>query len=153
MSKQKSKGTSLETALVRYARRRTGDDGIHRVTLHGSADEGDVAGLRAHGYRGIAECKNYKGHPTKSQLMRWQSETEEERANADADFALLVVHKPGCNAADANAPTFGDNWCLMTVDSLVKVAHGTARFYDQRVFGAWVQMTIDQAFDLITSEL
>lgn len=147
MSKQKSKGTRLETALVRYARGRTGDESIDRVALHGNSDMGDVGGLRARGRSGIAECKNYrittkKGTVAPSLLRRWQDETERERENSGSDFALLVIHRPGCSDRDHEAESFGRNWCWLTGASYEAI---TGEPHEE----GWFQSTVSEVFDLM----
>ena len=51
MSRQKAKGTLLESKVVNYLRARLGDSEqtIHREVLHGTKDQGDITGLRIHG--------------------------------------------------------------------------------------------------------
>ena len=153
MSRQKQKGTSFEREVVRYARRRTGDDMIDRFALHGSSDIGDAGPLRSHGAAGAMEMKNYKGRPAPGQLDKWRSESLAERENGGWDFMMLVVHEPGCNAYDSAAPTFGRNRVHMTLGDLLVMAFGQ-RFEptDDRaeaVYGTWVEMTLEQAFDVV----
>lgn len=90
MSAQRDKGTRFETDVVRYMRRELGDTRIERRALHGSRDMGDIFGIRAHGYSGIAECKCHRT-VTDGLVERWRDQTLMERGNADADFALLIV--------------------------------------------------------------
>lgn len=122
MSKSKAKGTAFESGVVRWLREFLEDDRIERRALHGSQDMGDVYGLYAHGYEGIAECKSYKGFSvSKSALMaEWFAETIDERENADADFALLIIHVPGRDAT-GKAASFGENLCYVQVRDLAKL--------------------------------
>jgi hypothetical protein len=86
MSKQKQKGTSFETLVVRFLR----DNGFQhaeRRVLHGTADKGDITGCPGL----VWECKNHKT----LRLGEWMRETETERVNADADFGVLVVKRFG----------------------------------------------------------
>ena len=87
----KDKGTKYETAVVRYMREMTGDDRIERRALHGSKDMGDIYGIAAHGWQGIAECKAHKD-VTPALVTEWREQTVAERENAGADFGLLVVN-------------------------------------------------------------
>ena len=59
MSRQKAKGTLLESKVVNYLRARLGDSEqtIHREVLHGTKDQGDITGLRIHGQPVVLECK------------------------------------------------------------------------------------------------
>lgn len=87
----KDRGTRYETAVVRYMREMTGDDRIERRALHGSKDMGDIYGIAAHGWEGIAECKAHK-EVTPALVTEWREQTVAERENAGAGFGLLVVN-------------------------------------------------------------
>jgi hypothetical protein len=89
--------------------------------MHGNRDQGDIGGLRAHGRKGIVECKDYKSW-SRSDLLNWQSQTVTERGNADADFALLVIHTKGVGET-----RFGDNACHLQVRDLERVMGGEFR--------------------------
>lgn len=150
MSRQKDIGTRAETALVRYARARTGSDAVDRIALHGGSDEGDVGHIPCHGLEGFAEVKNYKGNATDGQLDRWRQETLRERGNGGWGFGLLVVHRAGCNMTDPTAPSYGRNYCHMTLGDLARVSGVgpvAAAFLDET--GKWCSMTLRDAFDLI----
>lgn len=156
MNKPKRKGTSLESAFVQYAVARTGDDRVQRMALHGQQDVGDVGWIWSHDAKGMAECKNYKGSPTAGQLEKWRGETLAERANGRWDWAMLVVHEPGCNASKWDSPTFGRNSCHITLGDLMVMAFGRApeptTYYAAGVWSTWVRLTLDEAFDIITGE-
>lgn len=119
-NRSKDKGTKFETAVVRYLRVMLEDDRIERRALHGSHDMGDIHGLRCHGYEGIAECKDYKEW-ARADLDRWKAQTIAERDNADAGFALLVVHRRGCSA-QATSHSFGENDCYLTIGDLMRIS-------------------------------
>jgi hypothetical protein len=121
MSRQKDKGTKFETACVKYLRKRLEDDRIDRCASHGNRDQGDIGGLRAHGYEGIVECKDVADVP-KSRLDKYRQQTIVERGNADADFALLVVHRKGVGET-----RFGENDCHLQVRDLERVMGGEFR--------------------------
>lgn len=118
MNRQKIKGTKFESACVRYLRTRLDDERIERRAQRGNRDAGDIHGVRAHGYHGIVECKNVE-NVTKSLLSKYRKQTVIERGNADADFALLVVHTKGVGET-----RFGDNDCHLQVRDLEKVMGG-----------------------------
>lgn len=140
MSRQKAKGTTFETACVRYLRSRLGDDRIERRALHGNGDMGDIHGLYAHGHEGIVECKDYATW-SRVDLRRWQEQTVNERGNADADFALLIVHKKGCGAG-----RFGENHCYMQVRDLERVIGGTMTVLaGDAAKDMWVRVTAGDA--------
>ena len=138
MSRQKAKGTAFETACVRYLRERLGDDRIERRALHGGRDMGDIFGLFAHGREGIVECKDVK-NIGKALLDRFREQTVNERGNADADFALLVVHRAG-----VGAKRFGDNDCHMQVRDLERVMGGTFTcLAGESAKDMWVQASLE----------
>ena len=117
----KDKGTRFETACVRYLRKRLEDERIDRAAMRGNRDAGDIHGLVAHGYLGIVECKDVVDVP-KSRLDKYREQTIVERGNADADFALLVIHREG-----VGDKRFGDNDCHMQVRDLERVMGGEFR--------------------------
>jgi len=83
MSKQRSKGTLAETALVAFLRER--GEKAERRALHGTFDKGDINWLDW-----IAlEVKNCRT----PRYGEWVREAEEERRNAGAEIGV-VVHKP-----------------------------------------------------------
>ena len=112
-TKPKAKGTAWETAVVRYMRAQLDDERIERRALHGSHDMGDIHGLWAHGFSGIVECKAVRAAGAKA-LSEWQHQTLDERDNADAGFALLVVK-------NFNHGT-GDALCWLTLRDLSRIS-------------------------------
>jgi hypothetical protein len=99
MSRAKEKGTSVETALVNYARHE-GMLSARRVTLSGGKDKGDVELIPAMGGRRsvIAECK-YTSSVVQSKS--WMRELDTECVNADAETGVLVVKYPGAGEQSA----------------------------------------------------
>lgn len=84
MSKPKAKGTTAETAVVRYLQ--TWWPAAERRALSGNQDKGDVAGIP-----GV--CIEVKA--AKTQLIGpWQRETLTEMGHANAGVCLLVVKRP-----------------------------------------------------------
>lgn len=112
-TKPKAKGTAFETAVVRYMRAQLDDDRIERRALHGSKDMGDIHGLYSHGYSGIVECKAVRDVGAKA-LEEYQGQTLDERGNADADFALLVVKNFNHSVGEA--------FCWVTLRDLARIA-------------------------------
>lgn len=119
MGKQKDIGTRFESGCVRYLRSATGDMRIRRSALAGAHDEGDIHGLYCHGMQGIAECKSVKD-VSPALLSRFQAETIAERGNSDAEWAVLLMHVPGCDATGTK-PSFGRNAAYVTIADLAKV--------------------------------
>lgn len=129
----KERGTREETRVVRYLRERTGDARIERRALHGSRDMGDVRGIYAHGYEGIAEVKARR-HRTPSAVAGWRDETVRERGNADADFAALVVKVP-------NRPV-GESLVHLTVRDMMRSCYGMEFDCRDELDESWVTMTL-----------
>lgn len=144
MSRQKAKGTTFETACVNFLRKRLGDDRIERRALHGARDLGDIFNIFAHGFEGIAECKDYKRWG-KADLDEWKGQTVAQRGNADADFALLIVHEKGCGEK-----RFGQNSCYMQVRDLAKVMGGDFRcLAGESAMDMWMRVTLEDACQMI----
>ena len=141
-NRSKAKGTRFETACALFLSEKTGCE-VERRALHGAKDLGDLFGLKAHGYTGIAECKNYKAI-TNSELDSWKEQTIAERGNADADFALLLVHKPATNGSDPNAKTFGNNLCYVQLRDLLKLAGPFVEAHE-----LWVCLSMSDAVKLM----
>ena len=114
MSKESQKGNSFAEQFANYAARKLGDD-IERRVLHGTKDRGDIAGLYIRGKRTAVECKNCK----RMDLSGWINEAEEERANDDAEFGIVVHKRRGYGEAK-----FGGNYVTMTVDTLLGIVAG-----------------------------
>lgn len=112
-TKPKALGTEWETAVVRYTRAPLDDERIERRALHGSRDMGDIHGLFAHGYEGIIECKRDRDVGARA-LAEYQRQTIDERENADADFALLVVKNFNHSVGEA--------FCWVTLRDLARIA-------------------------------
>ena len=88
MSKSKQKGTAWETECVRYLESYTKHE-FMRLPLVGTKDVGDI---RCHDLpEFVFECKNRKD--ALSSLSQIMKETEQERINAEADFAAAIVKR------------------------------------------------------------
>lgn len=146
-NKPKAKGTNFETDCVRGLQRELGDKRIERRSLHGAKDMGDIYGIRAHGYEGIAEAKNYAKWGA-ADLAKWQRQTEAERGNADADFALLIVHKDGCGTK-----RWRENHCWLQLRDLACIAHPWTTIRGRELaMDLWLHMTVGTACDLISGK-
>ena len=142
-NKPKKIGTGFETAVCRYLRERLQDDRIERRALHGSKDCGDIYGLYAHGFDGIAECKAHKSWNQPARLAEWREQTLAERANSGAGFAVLVVKVPQRGVAESVAHvTLRD---LARVALPMMVNDGFMGEAD----GSWVSMTLSELCALI----
>jgi hypothetical protein len=86
LNKSKDKGTAAETAVVRYlASFPEYFPSVERRALSGGLDRGDVAGVS----NTVIEVKA----AVRQELAKWQRETLTEKANANADYCLLVVKR------------------------------------------------------------
>lgn len=151
-NRSKDVGVKFESATVAYLRERTGDSRIERRAQHGSHDMGDVYGIRAHGYEGIAECKRVE-RLTAYELDKFKHQAIDERYNADADFVLLIVWRKGkgYQARNGKAPaSFGENVCWVTVEDLLKVsgAAGNIRVPEEAL-AKWVSAPLVDIVDMI----
>ncbi len=67
------------------------DDRIDRRVKTGAKDRGDLAGIRAHGQRVVAECKNR----ARLDLAGALAEAEIERGNDDALAGVVITKRHG----------------------------------------------------------
>lgn len=107
MSKAKQKGTSAESALVKYLQA-NGFPNAERRALTGSLDQGDITGTPCLAW----EVKNHKAY----HIPAWLKECEIETGNAKADFGILAVKPNGVGLGNA-----GQWWAIMTMDQMVKL--------------------------------
>lgn len=118
MSKQKAKGTRLETAVVDYMAWALGDNGIHRETLHGSMDVGDIGGVYLQGEPVTIEVKN----TARLDLAAHYKEAEIEAGNKDSILPVLVQKRRGVGIGPAG---IGQQWAVMTLETLCRLLnHG-----------------------------
>lgn len=116
MSRQRKKGTLMESKAVEYLRETLGDlYDIRRTAMHGSSDEGDVHGLRCRDLSMIAEVKNCRRYEPKE----WLRQAEAERANAGADLGTVIFHVNGIGLDD-----MGSQGVLMTLGTFCKLIGG-----------------------------
>lgn len=118
MSKSKQRGTAFESAvtahIAEYLEAEPGT--IHRETLHGKRDVGDIGGLKAHGQRVVVECKNYSG---RDRMSEWLKEADNERGNADALAGVVVSKRKGIGDTRT-----GEQLVSMTLDTLLALVTG-----------------------------
>lgn len=145
MSRQKSKGTAFERMVADYMAAFLDDRRIDLIRTHGNKDRGDVGPVYCHGaYRGLVECKDYATWGP-ALLDEWKLETDKERCNADADFALLVVHKKKCGKSKC-----GLQHCFLTVRDLARIAGlEPDESWPEQFAGRWVETTLHDACALM----
>ena len=152
VNRPKRIGTSFERAVADWLAERLDDPRIDRLALHGTKDVGDIGGLVAHGMAtGIVECKG--GHQAwerrPADLARWQRETETERGNADADFALLVVQTEGVGQKRLGLT---DVWLTArSFDAMRGISYIPNDVW-QRTADRWLRMTLEEAAKLIEGD-
>lgn len=79
MSRQRQKGTRMETAMARYL-------GLDRAPLRGSKDTGDLTGTDW-----VIEVKNHNSYD----IAGWMGELEREMANAGSELGCVIFHRRG----------------------------------------------------------
>ena len=84
----KAAGARFERQIADWLAEALGDDRIDRRVRTGNKDRGDISGLRAHGQRVVAECKN----TTRMNLPIFVLEAQVEARNDDA-LVGVVIHK------------------------------------------------------------
>lgn len=117
MSKNKSKGTAAETALVKYLREH-GFPGAERRALAGSKDLGDLLGAG----QLVWEVKNQRTYS----IPEWLRELQAEKENADLEHGVLVVKPRGVGLSSVS-----DWWAIMELKDFTELArdagHGDER--------------------------
>lgn len=106
-------GTAAERKAADWLAAELDDDRIDRRPKRGSADRGDIGGVRVHGQRLVIEVKDC----AKLDLAGWVGEAEVERGNDDALVGVVLHKRRGkadpadwyvtCSGADFIALIFG----------------------------------------------
>ena len=109
----KAAGSRHERVVADYLAEHVSEFVDRRVKT-GSADKGDLAGLRVHGQRMVVECKDV----AKLDLAGWVTEAETERVN-DGALVGVVVHK----RRGKGQP--GDQYVTLTLADLVALIRGS----------------------------
>lgn len=108
----KAAGSRFERLIADYLAVHVSDV-IDRRVKTGSADKGDIGGVRVHGQRVAVECKDV----AKMNLAGWVTEASTERVNDDALVGVVVHKRRGKGDA-------GDQYVTLTVDDLVALLTG-----------------------------
>ena len=109
----KAAGSTFERLMADYFKVTLQDDYIDRRVKYGKKDRGDISGLRIHGQRIVAECKN----TMKLALGTWAGEAEEERGNDDALAGVIIHKRHGKGKAE-------DQWVTMTARDFAALVSG-----------------------------
>ena len=122
MSKAKQKGTAAETAVVRFLQGQGFPLAERRALGGGSSgqDLGDITGIPM-------LCMEVKNHAT-YKIPAWLKETETERQNAKADYAILIV-KP--NGIGMTPDKVGQWWGIMPMQQMMNLLRD-AGYGDER---------------------
>jgi hypothetical protein len=84
----KAAGSRFERTIADHLAQALDDDRIDRRPKTGAKDRGDIGGLRVHGQRLVAECKD----TAKINLPAWTAQAAVEAGNDDA-LCGVVIHK------------------------------------------------------------
>lgn len=112
-SSAKAAGARFERIVADYLAEHV-DDRIDRRRLTGAKDKGDIASIRVHGRRVVAEAKDYGGV---FHVGTWLNEADVERGNDDALAAFVVAKRRGTTDP-------GDQVVLMTLRDYVALTTG-----------------------------
>ena len=105
--------TRFERQIADYLAAELGDDRIDRRVRTGAKDRGDITGLRIHGQRLVAECKDC----ARLDLPGWTREAHIEAGNDDALVGVVIHKRHGVTDP-------GRQWVSMTVDDLLALMTG-----------------------------
>lgn len=112
-SSAKAAGARFERLVADHFAARI-DDRIDRRVTTGAKDKGDIAGIRVHGKKVVAELKDYGG---RLEPGTWLKEAETERVNDGALAGFVVAKRRGTANPD-------DQIVLMTVGDLIALITG-----------------------------
>lgn len=115
MSKQKQKGTAFETAVTRWLQWALDDPTIHRESLHGSKDRGDIGGVIIDGEPVTIEAKSHR----RMELAEWMREAETEAGNADGILPVVVHKRSGVGISTHEG--VGSQWVTMTLETFARI--------------------------------
>ena len=87
----KAAGSRFERAIADYLATVLDDDRIDRRPKAGAKDRGDIGGLRVHGQRIVAECKD----TARMSLPAWTKEAHIEAGNEDALVGVVISKRQG----------------------------------------------------------
>lgn len=119
MSKQRRKGTVLESAVRDYLAWALDDPRVHRETLHGARDVGDIGGVVFAGEPVVIECKNTRS----MDLAAHVREAEREAGNADTTLYAVVQKRPGVGIATLEG--VGEQYAVMPLSVFARLLnHG-----------------------------
>jgi len=110
-NKNKAKGTSFETLIVRYLRSRSFKKAF-RPSLSGKYDSGDINGIASPRRQAIVQCKNQKKFDFSGWLNDAVSQAQQEEVGGNA-LPILVVKRPG-----VGEKTLGETYAILRLEDL-----------------------------------
>jgi len=111
-NKNKAKGTSFETLIVKYLRGR-GFHKCYRPATKGGYDTGDINGIVGRTRQAILQCKNQKKFNLSGWLNDAVAQAQQEEVGGDA-LPVLVVKRPG-----VGEKTVGETYAVMRLEDVV----------------------------------
>jgi hypothetical protein len=90
-SSARAAGSRFERQIADYLAAVLDDDRIDRRPKAGAKDRGDIGGLRIHGQRIIAECKD----TARMSLPAWTAQAHIEAGNDDALVGVVISKRQG----------------------------------------------------------
>ncbi len=109
----KNAGTRTERQVADYLAAALDDDRVDRRVKHGSADRGDIAGLRVRGQRLVMEVKDC----ARTDFPGWVRQAHVEAGNDNALCGVVAAKRRGTTDP-------GSYWCVMELRDLVALITG-----------------------------
>lgn len=110
-NRNKAKGTSFETLILKYLRGRSFLRS-YRPATKGGYDTGDINGVASSSRQAIFQCKNQRKYDLSGWLNDTVSQAQQEEVGGNA-LPVLVVKRPG-----VGEKTIGDTYAVMRLEDL-----------------------------------
>jgi hypothetical protein len=110
-NKNKARGTSFETLIVKYLRSREFKK-AYRPSLSGKYDTGDINGIAGPSRQAIIQCKNQRKFDLSGWLNDAVSQAQQEEVGHNA-LPILVVKRPGIGEAK-----IGETYAILRLEDL-----------------------------------
>ena len=110
-NRNKAKGTSFETLILKYLRGRSFLRS-YRPATKGGYDTGDINGVSSSSRQAIFQCKNQRKYDLSGWLNDTVSQAQQEEVGGNA-LPVLVVKRPG-----VGEKTIGDTYAVMRLEDL-----------------------------------
>lgn len=113
-NRNKAKGTSFETLIVKYLRNRSFKK-AYRPATKGGYDTGDINGVASPRRQAIFQCKNQRKYDLSGWLNDTVAQAQQEEVGHNA-LPILVVKRPGIGEAK-----IGETYAVMRLEDLTAV--------------------------------